>query len=218
MSDIASKPPIGQFVALIILTGILVLGAKSYGKHGSSGNNSSTASPSPEATLKATGSTNDMTQKTIAKIETSKGTITLELFPKDAPKTVENFTKLAQKGYYDGVIFHRVIKDFVIQGGDPTGTGTGGESVFGKEFEDEINSHKIIPGTLAMANKGPNTNGSQFFIVTEQAQPSLDGKYTVFGQVTDGMDVVKSIAAVKTDSNDKPVEPVKMTHVTIETK
>ena len=151
----------------------------------------------------------------VATIKTTLGDITLELYQKDAPKTVANFEGLANKSYYNGVIFHRVIKDFMIQGGDPTGTGTGGQSIYGKEFADEINSHKIVPGTLAMANRGPNTNSSQFFIVTEQDQPSLDGHYTVFGQVTAGMDVVKKIAAVPTDNNDKPLKDVKMTSVTV---
>lgn len=154
----------------------------------------------------------------IATISTTMGEIKLELFKDDAPKTVENFQKLAEKGYYNGVIFHRVIKDFMIQGGDPTGSGTGGESAFGKEFEDEINQHKIEAGSLAMANRGPNTNGSQFFIVTEKPQPHLDGKHTVFGKVVEGTDVVKKIAAVQVGENNKPLQDVKMTGVKIEEK
>src|SRR2546430_3287964 len=126
----------------------------------------------------------------IATMQTNQGTIELELFDEDAPKTVENFKKLAGDGFYDGVIFHRVIPDFMIQGGDPTGTGTGGP---GYQFEDEFNEHKVVRGAFAMANAGPNTNGSQFFIVTADATPWLDGKHTVFGQVTDGMDVVDAI-------------------------
>jgi peptidyl-prolyl cis-trans isomerase B (cyclophilin B) len=135
-------------------------------------------------------------------MQTNHGTIELELFDEDAPKTVENFRKLAGDGFYDGVIFHRVIKDFMIQGGDPTGTGTGGP---GYEFEDEINDHKVERGALAMANAGPNTNGSQFFIVTTDAAPWLDGKHTVFGRVTSGMDAVDSIEGTDTDSADRPV-------------
>ncbi|HKC77828.1 MAG TPA: peptidylprolyl isomerase, partial [Gaiellaceae bacterium] len=121
------------------------------------------------------------------------------------PKTVENFRKLAENGFYDGVIFHRVIPDFMIQGGDPTGTGTGGP---GYQFEDEFNSHPVARGALAMANAGPNTNGSQFFIVTTDACPWLDGKHTVFGAVTSGMDVVDAISQVQTAAGDRPTEDV----------
>ena len=140
-----------------------------------------------------------------ATMQTNHGTIELELFDDDAPKTVENFVKLSREGFYDGVIFHRVIEDFMIQGGDPTGTGTGGP---GYQFEDEFNDHKIERGVLAMANAGPNTNGSQFFIVTTGAAPWLDGKHTVFGQVTDGMDVVDAISQVETGAADRPREDV----------
>jgi cyclophilin family peptidyl-prolyl cis-trans isomerase len=136
-----------------------------------------------------------------ATLHTNHGAIAVELFDDDAPKTVENFRKLAGEGFYDGVIFHRVIPDFMIQGGDPTGTGTGGP---GYTFEDEFNDHKVERGALAMANAGPNTNGSQFFIVTTDAAPWLDGKHTVFGRVTEGMDVVDTISAVDTDASDKP--------------
>ncbi|MEA2430469.1 MAG: peptidyl-prolyl cis-trans isomerase [Thermoleophilaceae bacterium] len=138
-----------------------------------------------------------------ATLHTNHGAIEVELFDDDAPKTVQNFRKLAGDGFYDGVIFHRVIKDFMIQGGDPTGTGTGGP---GYTFEDEINHHKIVRGALAMANAGPGTNGSQFFIVTTDAAPWLDGKHTVFGQVTNGMDAVDSIEGAPTGARDKPVE------------
>jgi peptidyl-prolyl cis-trans isomerase B (cyclophilin B) len=134
-------------------------------------------------------------------MQTNHGAIELELFDEDAPKTVENFRKLAADGFYDGVIFHRVIKDFMIQGGDPTGTGTGGP---GYTFEDEFNDHKVERGALAMANAGPNTNGSQFFIVTTDAAPWLDGKHTVFGRVTSGMESVDSIEGADTDATDKP--------------
>jgi len=134
-------------------------------------------------------------------MHTNHGAIELELFDEDAPKTVENFRKLAGDGFYDGVIFHRVIKDFMVQGGDPTGTGTGGP---GYTFEDEFNDHKVERGALAMANAGPNTNGSQFFIVTTDAAPWLDGKHTVFGRVTGGMEAVDSIEGTETDAADKP--------------
>ena len=139
-----------------------------------------------------------------AQMNTSHGTISLELFDEDAPETVANFRKLAGDGFYDGVIFHRVIPDFMIQGGDPDGTGMGGP---GYTFKDEFNSHKVVRGALAMANAGPNTNGSQFFIVTTAAAPWLDGKHTVFGQVTDGMDTVDAIEAVPTGAGDRPDDP-----------
>jgi cyclophilin family peptidyl-prolyl cis-trans isomerase len=138
-----------------------------------------------------------------AVMHTNHGEITIDLFDADAPKTVDNFRKLAGDGFYEGVIFHRVIKDFMIQGGDPTGTGSGGP---GYTFEDEFNDHKVVRGALAMANAGPNTNGSQFFIVTTDAAPWLDGKHTVFGQVVDGMDVVDKIEASDTDHNDRPAQ------------
>ncbi len=140
-----------------------------------------------------------------ATITTSEGVIAFELFDDDAPKTVENFRKLAADGYYDGLTFHRVIKDFMIQGGCPQGTGTGGP---GYTFEDEFNQHKVIRGALAMANAGPDTTGSQFFIVTADACPWLDGKHTVFGQLSDGMDVIDKLEAVPTDGSDRPTEPV----------
>ena len=135
-------------------------------------------------------------------MHTNHGAIELELFDDDAPKTVDNFRKLAADGFYDGVSFHRVIRDFMIQGGDPTGTGSGGP---GYTFEDEFNEHKIERGALAMANAGPNTNGSQFFIVTTDAAPWLDGKHTVFGCVTAGMEAVDSIEGTDTNAADKPV-------------
>jgi peptidyl-prolyl cis-trans isomerase B (cyclophilin B) len=138
---------------------------------------------------------------TAATLHTNHGPIAIELFDGEAPKTVENFRNLATDGFYDGVIFHRVIPDFMIQGGDPTGTGSGGP---GYSFEDEFNDHPVERGALAMANAGPNTNGSQFFIVTADACPWLDGKHTVFGRVTDGMDVVDAISQVDTDAADRP--------------
>jgi cyclophilin family peptidyl-prolyl cis-trans isomerase len=147
-----------------------------------------------------------------ATIHTSMGDIELELFAEDAPKTVENFTKLAGDGFYDGLVFHRVIPDFMIQGGCPRGDGTGDA---GYKFEDEFNDHPIVRGTLAMANAGPNTNGSQFFIVTAPATPWLDGKHTAFGQVTAGQDVVDAISAVDRDGSDRPRDAVTMSSVTI---
>lgn len=178
-----------------------------------------------------------------ATIETNYGTIKVQLFPDQAPKTVENFVTLAKQGYYDGVTFHRVIADFMIQGGDPTGTGAGGQSSFGGEFEDEFSTEVFnLNGALSMANAGPNTNGSQFFIVTNENVPGgmidqmkaanypeeiiaayekggtpwLDFRHTVFGQVIDGMDVVKTISKVEKDAADKPKEDVVMKSVTIE--
>jgi cyclophilin family peptidyl-prolyl cis-trans isomerase len=139
-----------------------------------------------------------------ATLHTNAGAIELELHDADAPKTVENFRKLAADGFYDGLIFHRVIKDFMIQGGCPEGTGTGGP---GYQFEDEFNQHKIVRGALAMANAGPNTNGSQFFIVTTEEAPWLDGKHTVVGTVTAGMDAVDAIEGTETGAGDRPVEP-----------
>ena len=138
---------------------------------------------------------------TKATLHTNKGAIAVELFDDDAPKTVDNFVKLARDGFYDGVIFHRVIRDFMIQGGDPTGTGRGGP---GYQFEDEFNEHRVERGALAMANAGPNTNGSQFFIVTADACPWLDGKHTVFGRVTSGQDVVDRISLADRDQRDRP--------------
>src|SRR5688500_8474809 len=149
---------------------------------------------------------------TTGTLQTNKGAIEFELFDDNAPKTVENFLKLARDGFYDGVIFHRVIPDFMIQGGDPTGTGTGGP---GYQFEDEFNEHKVVRGALAMANAGPNTNGSQFFVVTADETPWLDGKHTVFGRVASGMDVVDAISAVDRDSRDKPREDVVIERVVV---
>jgi cyclophilin family peptidyl-prolyl cis-trans isomerase len=146
-------------------------------------------------------------------MQTSEGTVQLELFDDDAPKTVGNFTKLAGDGFYDGLVFHRVIPDFMIQGGCPEGTGRGGP---GYTFEDEINDHKVARGALAMANAGPNTNGSQFFIVTTDAAPWLDGKHTVFGRVVDGMDVVDRISEKPRDAQDRPNERVEITRVELD--
>jgi cyclophilin family peptidyl-prolyl cis-trans isomerase len=140
-----------------------------------------------------------------AVLNTSEGTIELELFADDAPKTVSNFTKLAADGYYDGLAFHRVIPDFMIQGGCPRGDGTGGP---GYTFEDEFNDQPVARGYLAMANSGPDTNGSQFFIVTADACPWLDGKHTVFGRIVSGQDVADRISVVERDFRDRPLEPV----------
>ncbi len=152
----------------------------------------------------------------VADIKTNQGTITVELYPDIAPKAVENFVKLSQKGYYNGVIFHRVIKNFMIQGGDPTGTGRGGKSIWDKEFENEYKPNVIFdkPGILAMANRGPNTNGSQFFITTV-ATPWLNGGYTIFGKVVKGFDVVKKIENTKTGAFDKPVKDQVIESITI---
>ena len=149
---------------------------------------------------------------TNATMQTNHGAVEIELFDDDAPKTVENFKKLANDGFYNGVIFHRVIPDFMVQGGDPTGTGTGGP---GYQFEDEFNDHKVERGALAMANAGPNTNGSQFFIVTAEATPWLDGKHTVFGKVTSGMDVVYTIEQTETDGRDKPLEEMRIESISL---
>lgn len=198
----------GKIVAGLLVLALLVLGIRDISKHATKAYAS--WREKRQAKLEREN------RKMYATMSTTMGDIKFELFKKDAPKTVENFKGLAEKGYYNGVIFHRVIQDFMIQGGDPTGTGRGGESIYGEKFEDEINKHKIIAGTLAMANAGPNTNGSQFFIVTEAPQPHLDGKHTAFGQVIEGMDVVKKIAAVEVDAYDKPLEDVKITGIKIE--
>ncbi len=193
-------------LALLVLLGIFFLGG-----------NDTTITNQPAAVTAA------IKINPMATIETNYGTITLELFKDQAPKTVENFIKLVEQGFYNGTLFHRVIKDFMIQGGDPLTKenpkdwikhGTGGP---GYAFADEINREKIVRGALAMANAGPNTNGSQFFIVTATAAPWLDGKHTVFGKVTSGYDIVQKIEAVFTDPTrgDHPLEDVVVTKVTI---
>jgi cyclophilin family peptidyl-prolyl cis-trans isomerase len=184
------KPATLIAIIAVLLIPVVALGISLKSK------NSTTVSTSPTPT----------TQQVV--LQTVKGDITINLYPSDAPKTVENFVELGKKGYFNGTYFHRILKDFVIQGGDPTGTGTGGESIFGGKFADEINSHKIVQGTVAMANAGPNTNGSQFFIVTKSAQPSLDGSYTVFGQIDPAsQSVVDALAAVAVNnaSEGRPV-------------
>jgi cyclophilin family peptidyl-prolyl cis-trans isomerase len=147
---------------------------------------------------------------THATLHTTHGAIQLELFEEDAPKTVDNFVSLARDGFYDGIAFHRLIPDFMIQGGCPRGDGTGGP---GYEFEDEPNERRVVRGALAMANRGPDTNGSQFFIVTAESCPWLDGKHTVFGQVEEGMDVVDAISELPRDASDRPREPVAIERV-----
>jgi cyclophilin family peptidyl-prolyl cis-trans isomerase len=146
-------------------------------------------------------------------LHTTAGRITLELFDEDAPKTVGNFRKLSGEGFYDGLTFHRVIKDFMVQGGCPEGTGTGGP---GYKFEDEPNQHRVVRGSIAMANAGPNTNGSQFFLVTAEECPWLDGKHTVFGRVTDGMDVLDALESIETDHADRPKQAQLIEHVELD--
>lgn len=174
-------------------------------------------SPSPDMTTPSTGAIPSgfdgvlLSGKHTVVIKTSMGDMTLELDADAAPKTVTNFVTLAKSGYYNGLKFHRVIPRFMIQGGDPSGDGTGGASVFGAAFEDEINDYKLVRGAIAMANRGPDTNGSQFFIVQAEETPWLDGRHTVFGNVTAGDDVIDKIAAVKRDENDMPLDPVTYT-------
>ena len=157
----------------------------------------------------------DVDKEYMADIKTNKGDFKLKFFTKDAPKTVNNFVVLARDKFYDGLIFHRVIKDFMIQGGDPSGNGTGDP---GYKFEDEFNDHKLVRGTLAMANSGPDTNGSQFFIVTAEKTDWLDGKHTAFGEVIEGLDNIMAIEDVEVGENDKPKEDVRIETVTIEEK
>ena len=152
-----------------------------------------------------------MAKEPIVVLETNQGAIEIKLMPQVAPKACENFTKLVKKGYYDGIIFHRVIKKFMIQGGDPTGTGRGGSSVWGEPFEDEVSADVRFdkPGLLAMANSGPNTNGSQFFITTAKT-PWLNMRHTIFGEVISGYDVVERIENTPADSRSKPISGQKI--------
>lgn len=188
---------------------------------------SSTTQTTQKTSTTEEGKTTSMTSKTYTKpfdmqlkdgvdykvvLQTSLGNITIDLFEKESPKTVNNFVSLAKDGFYDGLTFHRIIKDFMIQGGDPSGDGTGGP---GYKFEDEFNTKKLVKGSLAMANAGPNTNGSQFFIVTTESTPWLDGRHTNFGQVTEGMDIIDKISLVATGNNDKPVTPVTIDKVEV---
>lgn len=193
-----------KYLIIIISISIAIIGACA------SQNNESSKTNNKEGKKMSSPST-------VAVIKTNMGTIEIELFADQTPKTVENFVGLSEKGYYNGVIFHRVIENFMIQGGDPTGTGRGGESFWGGKFADEFDSNlrHDVPGVLSMANAGPNTNGSQFFI-TLVATPWLDGKHTVFGKVINGMDVVYDIGKLKTRAGYKPVNDVVMEQVTIE--
>jgi cyclophilin family peptidyl-prolyl cis-trans isomerase len=208
-------------VAVVIVSMVILALAQGFDF-----SNPATPTPTPTATTSPTTSptTNPTAMKTPddavsahkVTLKTSKGDINLTLYPENTPMTVTNFATLGKRGYYNGIIFHRVIKDFVIQGGDPTGTGTGGESIYGQEFPNELNTeHQFKVGSLAMANAGKDTNGSQFFIVTEAGSLSAltPDLYTLFGEVSDdaSMQVVHDIAAVPTDANDKPVDDVKIT-------
>ena len=180
-----------------------------------------TATP-PVTTTQTTKPKMETTTKDTATVimHTTMGDVTLSLYRKDSPKTVENFLKLSREGFYNGVRFHRIIKDFMIQGGDPLSKddsqmarwGTGGPSYM---FADEFNKHKLVRGSLAMANSGPNTNGSQFFIVTKDSTPWLDGKHTNFGEVTAGLDIVMKMDAVATGSGDRPVTPITITSIEV---
>jgi cyclophilin family peptidyl-prolyl cis-trans isomerase len=184
---------------------LIILGCKDTNSNNNQGNIMQDSTPANDSMV-------------VALMQTNMGTIEIQLFEDRTPKTVENFTGLAQKGYYDGIIFHRVIDKFMIQGGDPTGTGRGGESLWGGKFEDEFHStlKHDEPGVLSMANAGPNTNGSQFFI-TVIPTPWLDGKHSVFGKVINGMDVVYAIGKVETSKpGDKPLKDVVIEKITIE--
>jgi cyclophilin family peptidyl-prolyl cis-trans isomerase len=185
-------------------------------KNSDSSQNKNNTQNNSEGSIMVDSTVSDSTTP-VAVIKTNMGTIEIELFEKQTPKTVENFAGLAKKGYYNGVIFHRVIDNFMIQGGDPTGTGRGGESLWGRKFEDEIVDTLVFdkPYLLAMANAGPNTNGSQFFITTVKT-PHLNGHHTIFGKVINGMDIVNAIGKVKRGPNDKPAKDVVMEKVTIE--
>lgn len=195
-----------KYIAAILFIGLVVLGFSYSPKE----------KKKEDTTANTIISTTPATTMSHALIETNKGTIELELFPSDAPKTVENFTTLAQKGFYNGVIFHRVIKDFMIQGGDPTGTGRGGP---GYTFADELNpqtasyARGYVRGTLAMANAGPNTNGSQFFIMHNDVE--LPHNYTIFGRVTKGLETVDAIATTETDVDDRPLQDIVIQKITV---
>jgi cyclophilin family peptidyl-prolyl cis-trans isomerase len=213
------RTPVIVAIIIIIAISLVSIGFRTTGP---GTNPTATASPdsSNRTTMPTTAaqanpaaeSNADWTSAHAVILKTDKGDIHLTLFPDKAPKTVTNFVTLGKRGYYDGIIFHRVIQDFVIQAGDPLGTGTGGSSIYGAKFEDEINDQKVVQGSLAMANAGPNTNGSQFYIVTKQAQPSLDGSYTVFGMTDpNSMSVVADIAATRVDGNDRPLTPIHIT-------
>ena len=215
-----------KYKILILLLAITFLGTACAKKEESAfSQKEQTPAPNPISVIEpekpmATTTPEREQEKTIVTLQTSKGNIKLELWPQDAPKTAANFVKLAEAGFYEGTTFHRVIPDFMIQGGDPlskddnpVNDGTGGP---GYMFEDEINSRKLVRGSLAMANAGPDTNGSQFFIVTADAAPWLDGKHAVFGQVLDGMDVVTAIAGAERDSRDRPLKNITVNKIAAE--
>lgn len=211
-----------QVVAAIIIVILIPLAVFAMYKVNDSQNNESEASPSPAATATATptptpagDSANDQELISAKRVvlKTEKGDIHLTLYPEEAPKAVQNFVTLGKRGYYNGVVFHRVSKDFMIQGGDPQGTGSGGQSVYGKDFELEQSGHKFVKGSLGMASRGGNTLGSQFFIMTTQAYPSLDGLYTNFGQVEDdaSQQVVQAIGNLEIGQTEKPSQLIKIT-------
>lgn len=207
-------PALAIFLVLILVIPLIAVYATSNSSPTDDTTNETSASPSPSPSASVPSVEQAISANEVI-LKTEMGDIRLTMYPNEAPKTVKNFVTLGNSGYYTNVVFHRIIKDFMIQGGDPTGTGRGGTSIYGDKFEDEINTHKIEVGTLAMANSGPDSNGSQFFIVTEQAQPGLDGGYTVFGQVSDeaSMEVVRKIAAVPVTGAERstPLTPPKMT-------
>jgi cyclophilin family peptidyl-prolyl cis-trans isomerase len=205
--------PVIGVVALIIVLLVPLVAVVVTQTSGSPANLPASLTPTPMAL--STPSDARTAQNVV--LSTNKGDIALELFADKAPITVQNFVTLGARGYYNNVTFHRVIAGFMIQGGDPTGTGAGGDSIYGQEFQDEQTGEPIVAGSLAMANAGAGTNGSQFFIVTDSAQPHLDGKHTNFGKVADeaSMAVVRAIAAVQVGANDKPVSPVTITGFSI---
>jgi len=217
----------GRTVSILLAVAVVAVGFGSWhywyttGASSQPGSLLETATPAGQPQAEVEASQKTMADTIQVTLKTNHGDVTIELFPKDAPATVENLIKLSRDGFYNGTRFHRVIKGFMIQGGDPnskdddwSNDGTGGP---GYTFKDEINSHKIVRGTLAMANAGPATNGSQFFIVTAEATPWLDGKHTAFGRVTAGMDVVEKIENVRTDKakGDHPIENVTINAVEI---
>lgn len=207
-------------VAIIVVLLIPLIALLFYKGGGNTVTTASTPTPTGtparnnQAALEALKNPADIATASQVRLKTDKGDILINLYKSDSPKTVANFVTLGKRGYYNGIIFHRVIQNFMIQGGDPTGTGTAGESIYEHKFPDEFNNHAIVKGSVAMANAGVDTNGSQFFIVTQSPQPQLDHHHTNFGYVADdaSMAVVQAIAAVQTDpSSDKPLQDVKIT-------
>lgn len=207
---------LGMLCSLALLSGCTHSGPASNTAYSSTTPSAVVSSiPSPSSAMNTLQKALPAATDEIAVITTNKGKIVLRFFAEEAPKTVENFLGLSKKGYYNGIIFHRVIDGFMIQGGDPTGTGSGGESLWGEDFKDEFSSAvKNKRGSISMANRGPATNSSQFFI-NQKDNLFLDGRHTVFGEVIEGMDVVDAIAKVKKDSKDKPVENVTMEKVEV---